>query len=63
MNRNLQRRYVSRGWLVLMYALTLLALIPLGLVLWFTVAKGLPSVIHPQFFFNSELPPCEARFT
>src|SRR5438094_8422758 len=61
MNRNLQRRYVSRGWLVLMYALTLLALIPLGLVLWFTVAKGLPSVIHPQFFFNSELPPCEPR--
>jgi phosphate transport system permease protein len=42
-----------------MYALTVLALIPLGLVLWFTVAKGLPSVIHPQFFFNSELPPCE----
>ncbi len=61
MNRNLQRRYVSRGWLVLMYALTLLALIPLGLVLWFTVTKGLPSVIHPQFFFNSELPPCEPR--
>ena len=42
-----------------MYALTALALIPLGLVLWFTVTKGLPSVVHPQFFFNVELPPCE----
>jgi phosphate transport system permease protein len=37
------------------------ALIPLGLVLWFTVLKGLPSVIHPQFFLNVELPPCEPR--
>jgi phosphate transport system permease protein len=42
-----------------MYALTVLALIPLGLLLWFTIAKGLPSVIHPQFFFNVEKPPCE----
>ena len=59
MNRNHRRRYVSSGWLGVMYVLTVLALIPLGLVLWFTIAKGLPSVIHPQFFFNSELPPCE----
>jgi phosphate transport system permease protein len=44
-----------------MYVLTVLALIPLALVLWFTVAKGLPSVIHPQFFFNAELPPCEPK--
>jgi len=58
-NRNSRRRLASRTSLGLMYALTVLALIPLGLVLWFTVAKGLPSVIHPQFFFNSELPPCE----
>lgn len=59
MNRNDRRRYASRTWLGVMYALTVLALIPLGLVLWFTIAKGLPSVIHPQFFFNSERPPCE----
>ncbi len=59
MNRNDRRRYSSRAWLGLMYALTVLALIPLGLVLWFTIAKGLPSVVHPQFFFNVELPPCE----
>src|ERR1700747_1462255 len=61
MNRNEQRRFISRGWLALMYLLTVLALIPLALVLWFTILKGLPSVIHPQFFFNVELPPCEPR--
>jgi phosphate transport system permease protein len=59
MNRNNRRRFASRASLGLMYLLTVLALIPLGLVLWFTVANGLPSVIHPQFFFNAELPPCE----
>jgi phosphate transport system permease protein len=59
MNRNNRRRFASRASLGLMYVLTVLALIPLGLVLWFTVANGLPSVIHPQFFFNAELPPCE----
>jgi phosphate transport system permease protein len=61
MNRNTRRRYSSRAWLGMMYALTVLALIPLGLVLWFTIEKGLPSVIHPQFFFNVELPPCEPK--
>jgi phosphate transport system permease protein len=60
-NRNDRRRYTSRVWLGVMYALTVVALIPLALVLWFTILKGLPSVIHPQFFFNSELPPCEPR--
>lgn len=59
MNRNSRRRLMSRAWLGLMYLLTVLALVPLGLVLWFTVAKGLPSVIHPEFFLNVELPPCE----
>jgi phosphate transport system permease protein len=61
MNRNERRRFISRGWMALMYLLTVLALIPLALVLWFTIDKGLPSVVHPQFFFNSELPPCEPR--
>jgi len=61
MNRNRQRLYTSRAWLAVMYLLTVLALIPLALVLWFTILKGLPSVIHPQFFFNAELPPCEPR--
>jgi len=61
MNRNGRRRFKSQGWMALMYVLTGLALIPLALVLWFTIDKGLPSVIHPQFFFNSELPPCEPK--
>ena len=59
MNRNQRRRFGSSAWLGAMYGLTVFALIPLVLVLWFTILKGLPSVIHPQFFFNSELPPCE----
>jgi phosphate transport system permease protein len=61
MSRNSRRRYASRASLALMYVLTVLALIPLGLVLWYTVVRGLPSVMHPQFFFNAELPPCEPR--
>ena len=61
MNRNSRRRFASRTSLGLMYLLTVLALIPLGLVLWFTIAKGLPSVVHAQFFFNAELPPCEPK--
>lgn len=61
MNRNERRRFISRGWLALMYVFTVLALVPLVLVLWFTIDKGLPSVIHPQFFFNAELPPCEPK--
>jgi phosphate transport system permease protein len=61
MNRTNRRRMASRSWLALMYLLTVLALVPLALVLWFTVAKGLPSVIHPQFFLNVELPPCEPK--
>ena len=56
MNRNSRRRYASTAWLVVTYALTLLALIPLGLVLWFTVSKGLPPVLHPEFFTNSFRP-------
>jgi phosphate transport system permease protein len=61
LNRNKRRRFMSRGWMAVMYVLTALALIPLALVLWFTIDKGLPSVIHPQFFLNAELPPCEPR--
>jgi phosphate transport system permease protein len=56
MNRNVRRRFASTTWLGVMYLLTVLALIPLGLVLWFTVSKGLPSVLHPEFFTNSFRP-------
>jgi phosphate transport system permease protein len=56
MNRNVRRRYASATWLGVMYVLTVLALIPLGLVLWFTITKGLPSVLHLEFFTNSFRP-------
>lgn len=56
MRRNARRHQLSRLSLAVMYVLTLIALIPLGLVLAFTVAKGLPSVMHPEFFTNSFRP-------
>jgi phosphate transport system permease protein len=56
MNRNARRRYASTGSLAVMYLLTVVALIPLGLVLWFTVSKGLPPALHVEFFTNSFRP-------
>ena len=56
MNRNARRGYASRASLAVMYSLTVLALVPLALVLWFTVAKGLPAVLHPEFFTNTFRP-------
>lgn len=56
MNRNNLRRNASRAWLVLMYLLTVVALIPLGLVLWFTAARGLPPALNIDFFVNSFRP-------
>jgi phosphate transport system permease protein len=56
MSRNARRGYASAASLGIMYALTVLALIPLALVLWFTASKGLPSVMHPEFFTNVERP-------
>lgn len=56
MNRNARRRYASTSWLAVMYVLTVLALIPLGLILWFTVSKGLPPALHLEFFTHSFRP-------
>lgn len=56
MSRSARRRYVSGFSLAVMYALTALAVVPLGLVLWFTAARGLPSVLHPEFFTNTFRP-------
>jgi phosphate transport system permease protein len=39
-----------------MYVLTVLALVPLSLVLWFTVTKGISPVLHLEFFTNSFRP-------
>jgi phosphate transport system permease protein len=56
MNRNLTRRSMSRFAIGGAYALTAVALLPLALVLVFTVSKGLPAVLHPEFFTNVERP-------
>lgn len=56
MNRNARRRYMSRSWMAITYALTALALIPLGLVLWFTAARGLPPALNLEFFTNAFRP-------
>ena len=56
MNRNARRGALSGVSLVMVYILTLLALVPLALVLWFVAARGFPAVIHPEFFLNVERP-------
>jgi phosphate transport system permease protein len=56
MRRNLWRRFSSNFALLAMYTLTVLALVPLGLVLWFTITKGLPAVTNLEFFVNSQRP-------
>jgi phosphate transport system permease protein len=56
MNRNALRNFTSNFASGAVYVLTALALVPLGLVLWFTINKGLPAVSRPEFFFNVEAP-------
>lgn len=56
MTRNATRDFGSVFWGGVVYVLTLVALVPLALVLWFTINKGLPSVTHLEFFTNVERP-------
>ena len=56
MNRNALRNFTSNFASGAIYVLTALALVPLGLVLWFTISKGFPAVSKPEFFFNVETP-------
>ncbi len=56
MNRNLTRNGTNGFAISLAYALTGLALLPLALLLIFTIGKGLPAVVHPEFFTNAERP-------
>jgi phosphate transport system permease protein len=56
MSRNVLRLVSSRAAVSAAYALTALALVPLGLVLAYTIAKGLPAVTHLEFFTNVERP-------
>jgi phosphate transport system permease protein len=54
--RNRWRGFTNTLAVSAVYALTGLALIPLALVLGYTVLKGLPAAIHPEFYFNVETP-------
>ena len=54
--RNVRRRFVSSFGLIVVYALTALALVPLGLVLWYTVLKRWPAASHLDFYVNVERP-------
>ncbi len=56
MNRNLTRGFANGAWGGVVYVLTLLALVPLALVLWFTISKGWPAITHLEFFTNVERP-------
>ena len=56
MNRNGRRILATRLWRSLIYLTALLALVPLFLILLEVVTKGLPAVIHPEFFLNAERP-------
>jgi phosphate transport system permease protein len=53
---NNRRLYANMAARAVMYFTAVLALLPLSLVLVFTVAKGLPAVVHPEFFVNVERP-------
>jgi len=54
--RNVWRRIKDRLAFVAVYLLTALALMPLALVLWYTLSRGIPAVSQPEFFFNVERP-------
>lgn len=55
MNR---RRLLANGFARgVVYGTAILALVPLGLVLWYTVVRGLPAASHLEFFTNIERPP------
>jgi phosphate transport system permease protein len=56
MNRNRVRAIRNLFAGAIVYVLSALALVPLGLVLWYTIAKGFPAISHPEFFLNSERP-------
>src|ERR1041385_151409 len=56
MNRNRRRQAANIASRVAMYAFAAIALLPLSLVLLFTVVKGLPAVTHMEFFVNVERP-------
>lgn len=56
MNRNRRRQLGNQLARVVVYLMALIALVPLTLVLVYTVARGLPAIAHVEFFINVERP-------
>ena len=56
MNRNRRRQSGNLVARLVIYVMAGLALLPLSLVLLFTVVKGLPAITHVEFFLNTERP-------
>lgn len=56
MNRNRRRQLGNQLARALVYVMALIALVPLSLVLVYTVANGLPAITHVEFFTNVERP-------
>lgn len=54
--RNVWRHSQNNAARAAVYSLTALAIVPLALVLWYTVVRGLPAVSHAEFFLNVERP-------
>jgi phosphate transport system permease protein len=55
-NRNRRRQAANLAARVFMYLFAATALLPLSLVLLFTIVKGLPAITHLDFFVNVERP-------
>lgn len=56
MSRLQRRQYTNRLALAAMYCFAVAALVPLSLVLVYTVANGLPAIASPDFLYNSFRP-------
>lgn len=56
MNRDARRRLSDRLAKGVIWVMAGIAIVPLALVLAYTIVEGLPAVIHPEFFVNSGRP-------
>lgn len=54
--RNHWRRFTNTAAISAIYGLTGIALVPLALVLWYTIARGFPAASHLDFYLNVERP-------
>jgi phosphate transport system permease protein len=56
LRRNLRRKIANSFALIVVYGFGALALVPLALVVLYTVVRGLPAVTHLEFYVNVERP-------